>query len=202
MFVTKFTSFLTSEAESAAGLEENLASENSKGATADQSEFGLLQAELEATKQKAAESHDRMLRIAAEFENSRKRWDREREEVRSYCNSEFARDLLPVVDAFEKAMAAIGELTLDTQSEDGQKIGAVIEGIKIVSNTFTDTMRKNGIERVPGKGQPFDPKFHNAVARTVDGAVKQDTVVDEFMPGYKMGERVLRTAMVRVATPD
>lgn len=202
MFVRKFTSFLTAEPEGTEGFDDDGMPDSAQGATADQSEVGKLQAELEATKQKASESHDRMLRIAAEFENSRKRWDREREEVRTYCNSEFARDLLPVVDAFEKAMAAIGELTLDTQSEDGKKIGAVIEGIKIVSNTFTDTMKKNGIERVPGKGQPFDPKFHNAVARTVDGAVKQDTVLDEFMPGYKMGDRVLRTAMVRVATPD
>lgn len=194
--------YLTAEPEGSGptGPGENATQE--AGASADLSENGRLQAELEATRQKAAETHDRMLRIAAEFDNARKRWEREREEVRTYCNSEFARDLLPVIDAFEKAMLAIGELSLDLQSEQGKKVSAVVEGIKIVSQNFADTMKKNGIERVPGKGEPFDPKYHNAVARTVDGAVKQDMVLDEFMPGYKMGDRVLRTAMVRVATPD
>lgn len=151
---------------------------------------------------KLADTHDRMLRIAAEFDNARKRWDKERAEVRVYAITEFARDLLPVIDAFDNAMNAIEQAGIAPDTEEGKRMGSIVEGVRMVSKVFTDSLRKHGVERIPAKGAPFNPMHHNAVARTVDASLKQDTVVDEFQAGYKIADRVLRTAMVRVATPD
>jgi molecular chaperone GrpE len=157
-------------------------------------------------KEKLNETTDRMLRIAAEFDNTRKRWDRERQEVRTYAITEFARDLLPVIDAFDKAMETIEKSSqvegTASSSGDNSQMASLVEGVKLVSRVFLDTLKKHGVERIPAKGEHFNPLFHNAVARVVDGAVKQDTVLDEFAAGYKISDRVLRTAMVRVATPD
>lgn len=161
-----------------------------------------LRSELQSTQAKLAESNDKMLRIAADFDNSRKRWERERGEVRQYSIQEFARDLLPVIDAFDKAMSAIEGSAIQFDTEEGKKMAAIVEGVQLVSKVFQDSVKKHGIERVPGKGQPFNPMFHNAVAKVVDDSVAQEMVADEFVPGYRIGDRVLRTAMVRVAAPD
>lgn len=178
-----------------------------EAATSENSEEGeeniaALREQLAIANSKATENYDRLLRTAADFENSRKRWERERQDVRIYACQEFAKDLLPVIDAFDKAISAIDEAQLNFETEDGKKMGAIVEGIRLVSKTFLDSLKKHGIEKVPGKGQPFDPQFHNAVAKVVDDSVKQETVADEFVPGYKIGDRVLRTAMVRVVTPE
>lgn len=207
MFAMRPGVFLSADAEMSSIDEKNDQSETKNShendtEPTDNAEFAQIKKEMEDAKTKLAETHDKMLRIAADFENARKRWDREREEVRSYCISEFARDLLPVIDAFDKAVSAVEEAHINFETEDGKKMAAVVEGIKIVAKTFSESTKKHGVEKLPGKGEPFDPKFHNAVARIVDGAVKQDTVIEEFMPGYKIGDRILRTAMVRVATPD
>ena len=161
-----------------------------------------LAAELEAARAKTAETHDRMLRIAADFENSRKRWEKEREEIRKYAISEFARELLPVIDSFDKAMTLIENAELKSDTDEGKTLASVVEGVQIVSKVFHDSIKKHGIERLPGKGQPFNPEYHNAIARQVDAELTTDTVVEEFVSGYKIGDRILRTAMVKVATKD
>ncbi len=165
-------------------------------------ELEAMKAELDSTRSKLAETTDKMLRIAAEGENARKRWERERLEVRQYSITEFARDLLPVIDAFDKATAAVESCDLKPDTEEGKKVQAVVEGVQLVSRMFHDSVKKHGIERLPGKGEVFNPMYHNAIARLVDASVERDTVVDEFVSGYKIGDRVLRTAMVRVAVKE
>ena len=177
--------------------------ENSAGpATGSAQESHHPAKEAQELREKLAETTDKMLRIAADFENTRKRWDRERGEVRSYAISEFARDLLPVIDAFDSAMNAIEQSSPSLETEEGKKVGSIVDGVKLVSKVFLDTLKKHGVERIPAKGEAFNPLHHNAVARVVDGNVTHDTVLDEFAAGYKIADRVLRTAMVRVATPD
>ncbi|MEN9810501.1 MAG: hypothetical protein RLZZ488_2068 [Pseudomonadota bacterium] len=161
-----------------------------------------LQAALEEMTNKHAETNDRMYRIAAEFENSRKRWEKEKGDLKSYCISEFARDLLPVIDSFDKAMTAIEQLTVNVDTEEGKQVASIVEGVQLVSKVFADTLKKHGVEKLPGKGEAFNPNFHNAIAKTVDATLQQEMVVDEFVSGYRIGERILRTAMVRVASPD
>ena len=152
--------------------------------------------------EKLQETNDRMLRIAAEFENSRKRWEKEKADLKTYCISEFARDLLPVIDSFDKAMTAIEQLTVNVETEEGKQVTSIVEGVQLVSKVMSDALKKHGVEKLPGKGEAFNPNFHNAIAKTVDATLQQEMVVDEFVSGYRIGERILRTAMVRVASPD
>ena len=183
-------------ADEAAPLDE---APSAEGDAPESDELLRLRTELAETKAKLAETHDRMLRVAADADNQRKRWDRERQEIRQFSITEFARDLLPVIDAFDKAMDAVAKASFQPETEEGRTVLAIVEGIQLVSKTFHDSVKKHGIERLPGKGEAFNPMYHNAVARVVDATVEQDTVVEEFVTGYRIGERVLRTAMVRVA---
>jgi len=164
--------------------------------------IAALEAECAATQSKLAETHDRMLRIAADFENTRKRMEKEKQDSRIYSIQEFAKDLLPVIDAFDKAMSAIEQSHINFETEEGKKVAGIVEGVQLVSKVFQDTVKKHGIERLPGKDAPFNPAFHNAIAKIVDPIYTQETVIDEFMAGYKIGDRILRTAMVRVGSPD
>ncbi|BBH54452.1 nucleotide exchange factor GrpE [Fluviispira sanaruensis] len=161
-----------------------------------------LEAECAAVQAKLSETHDRMLRIAADAENMRKRMEREKADTRLYSIQEFAKDLLPVIDAFDKAMSAIELTQINFETEEGKKVAGIVEGVQLVSKVFQDAVKKHGIERLPGKDAPFNPTYHNAIAKIVDASFKQETVIDEFMAGYKIGERILRTAMVRVGAPD
>lgn len=142
------------------------------------------------------------MRIAADADNARKRWEKEKEDLRKYAISDFARELLPVIDAFDKAMALVEIAPISSETEEGKALASIIEGVQIASKVFHDSIKKHGIERVPGKGQAFNPEYHNAIARAVDSTVTFDTVLEEFVSGYKIGERVLRTAMVKVVTRD
>ena len=164
--------------------------------------IAALEAECAATQSKLAETHDRMLRIAADFENTRKRMEKEKQDSRMYSIQEFAKDLLPVIDAFDKAMSAIEQSQINFETEEGKKVAGIVEGVQLVSKVFQDTVKKHGIEKLPGKDAPFNPAFHNAIAKIVDPIYTQETVIDEFMAGYKIGDRILRTAMVRVGSPD
>ncbi|NBO38786.1 nucleotide exchange factor GrpE [bacterium] len=208
---------LTSDASSHGGsgsepgnsAQDSMASEGvsesaqgSSTSSAEISEVSALQAQVNEITAKFNETNDRMYRIAADFENSRKRWDKEKSDLRSYCISEFARDLLPVIDSFDKAMTVIEQLTVNVDTEEGKQVASIVEGVQLVSKVLADTLKKHGVEKLPGKGEPFNPNFHNAIAKTIDATLQQEMVVDEFVSGYRIGERILRTAMVRVASPD
>lgn len=182
--------------------ERSGASNSSNSEAAGPLDAAALQAALEDVTQKFNETNERMYRIAADFENSRKRWEKEKGDIKTYCISEFARDLLPVIDSFDKAMTAIEQLTLNVDTEEGKQVASIVEGVQLVSKVFADTLKKHGVEKLPGKGEAFNPNFHNAIAKTVDATLQQEMVVDEFVSGYRIGERILRTAMVRVASPD
>jgi len=148
------------------------------------------------------QTYDKMLRIAADFENARKRWEKERQDTRTYAIQDFAKDLLPVIDALSKAEMALSKLEIDTETEQGQRITSILEGVQIVSKEFEQCTHKHGIERLPGKGSPFNPSYHNAISKVVDSHVEQETVLEEYTPGYKIGTRILRTALVSVVAPD
>lgn len=159
-----------------------------------------LQKELESVNAKLVETHNKMLRIAADADNTRKRLEKEKMDTRLYSIQEFARDLLPVVDAFEKALKLIEENS--TSAENDAHTTAMVEGVKLVSKIFQDVTKKHGIERLPGKDTPFNPMYHNAIAKDVGENYKTQIVIEEFVPGYKIGERILRTALVKVGSPD
>ena len=168
----------------------------------DDKDFKSLEDELKKSQAELDDTKDRLLRFGAELENSRKRFEKEKSDIRNYAIQEFSKDLLTVVDSFDKAMQSIEESDFEFKDDDGKKFQAIVDGVKIVSQVFEETFKKHGIEKVPGKGSEFDPMFHNAIAKEVQKDIKKEIVSEEFVPGYKIGERVLRTAMVKVAVPE
>jgi molecular chaperone GrpE len=140
----------------------------------------------------AARLKDQLLRLAADFDNFKKRSRRELEDVRKVAREEVLRELLPVFDNLERATAHA------TQATD---VTALSEGIGMVIRQFTDTLGKLGIERIQSLGTPFDPAVHEAVQHLETNEYPPGAVAVELQAGYRAGDRVLRPAMVVVAKP-
>lgn len=130
---------------------------------------------------------DRLLRSQAEFQNFRKRSERDRVEWFEYASMEAVRVLLPVLDDFERAMKA--------ESSDKEYVA----GIELIYNRFYETLKKLGLEPIESKGKPFDPQIHHAVDMVETEEEPDHTVLDEFQRGYNFKGRLLRPAMVKVA---
>lgn len=137
-----------------------------------------------------ADLRDRSIRTLADFDNYRKRADRERDDIRRYATTELLRDLLGVVDNLNLALAAGGA------AEDLKK------GVELTLRQFADLLRRNGVREVAALGERFDPAVHEAVSKHEDPSVNAPTVVEELRRGYLLHDRLLRPAMVRVALPD
>lgn len=148
----------------------------------DAAELGRLQQELE-------DLRDRSLRTLADYENYRKRVERERTESRRYAGFEVLRELLDVVDNLERAVAAPGS------------VDEVKQGVELILKQLHDLLRRSGVRPVPAMGEPFDPNMHEAVSRDQDATVDRPTVTAEHQPGFWMHERLLRPAVVSVAMP-
>lgn len=137
----------------------------------------------------AQDLRDRTLRTLADFDNYRKRAEREREELRKYALTDALRDLLPVVDNLERAATAEGGL------DDLRR------GVEMTMRQLLEVLRRFGAREVAALGQPFDPRLHEAVMRTEDAEVSEPTVVNELQRGFVLHDRILRPAMVVVAMP-
>ncbi len=157
-------------------------------------EIRQLREALEAKTLEVEEHRDRYLRAAAEFDNARKRAAREREEYTRYANESLLRELLPVLDNFERALqAARGEAAA----------AAVTAGVELIQRELLRVLEKFGVTSFTSVGQPFDPERHEAIARVPTQSQPEGTVVDETARGYLLNGRVLRPAMVTVASsPD
>jgi len=134
--------------------------------------------------------HDRLLRTAADFENWKKRTAKEREDTVKFANERILKDLLPVVDNLERAIGAAG---------GGGNGKSLVEGVELVLKAFMDTLQRLGIERVNAVGLPFDPAVHEAVQHLETAEHPPGTVAMELQAGYRLGDRVIRPAMVVVA---
>jgi molecular chaperone GrpE len=145
--------------------------------------------ELEAALRQRDEYYDRLLRKTAEFDNYRKRAERERRELSEYVVGEFAKELLPTLDDFDRA------LTVDAR--DGE---ALRQGIELVQKRLLDTLARRGVAVIDPLGEIFDPHQHEAVARVSAEGRRDGEIVEVFSRGYKIGDRLLRPAMVKVAT--
>jgi molecular chaperone GrpE len=136
-----------------------------------------------------ANLRDRLLRTLADFDNFRKRVEREREEERRYSVVEPLREMLGIVDNLERALTADGDL------EDLRL------GVEMILKQMGDFLRRSGAQPVEAMGQPFNPSVHEAVSRVEDSKVEVPMVIDEMQRGYTVHERLLRPAIVRVAVP-
>jgi molecular chaperone GrpE len=164
------------------------------GALTAEEELLRLREALDAKTREADEHRDRYLRAAAEFDNARKRAAREREEYTRYANEALLRELLPVLDNFERALQA---------SRGEPAAAAVTAGVELIQRELLRVLEKFGVTSFTSVGQPFDPERHEAMARVPAEGRPEGTVVDETARGYLLNGRVLRPAMVTVASsPD
>jgi len=136
------------------------------------------------------ELRDRLLRTAAEFDNYRKRVDRERRELAEAASVDLIRDLLPLVDDLERA------LQVEATSEEAE---AYRRGFEIIYRQLLEVLRKRGVTPIEAVGRPFDPLYHEAVVHEASQTHPEGEVMGELRRGYMIGERLLRPSMVRVA---
>lgn len=144
-------------------------------------------AELE---EQLAAANEARLRALAEFQNYRRRTDEERESLKGFLLSGVMESLLPIVDNFGRAVDSMNAST---------DIDKLREGISGIHRQLATVLEKNGVEQIIAEGAVFDPNLHNAVMRVEDSDVPTDTVVEVLQPGYTIGGRVLRPALVKVS---
>jgi molecular chaperone GrpE len=139
---------------------------------------------------------DRLLRSIAEFDNYRKRIERERRELADFVSFDILHDLLPLVDDLERALAAAspsGESTAQT-------VATYRTGVELIHKQLAELLRKRNVTPIDTKGVDFDPHVHQAVATEASTAHRENEVIEELRRGYRLGERLLRPAMVKVAS--
>jgi molecular chaperone GrpE len=157
-----------------------------------QDPIAQLQAQIDALAAEKASLYDKLLRRQAEFENYRKRVERERGELYQHGRDDVLLQFLPVVDNFERALSS-----LETSEGDAE---ALRHGVELIHKQFKDALSKFGLEAVEAVGQTFDPHVHEAVTTEVTDKHKENTVIQEFQRGYRIGDRLLRPAKVKVAS--
>ena len=147
-------------------------------------------AERDRLEQENNDLNQRVLRLAADFDNFRKRTDREKSEMAEYGAESAVRAMLPILDDFERAVKAEA-----AESE-------YTRGVNLIYQRMVDALAKQGLEAIDAEGKPFDPNLHNAIDRTESADVEVDTVASVYQRGYTFKGRLLRAAMVRVAVPE
>jgi molecular chaperone GrpE len=150
-----------------------------------------LRAELEELRREAGGSHERLLRLSADFDNFRRRNLREREESHRYGHENLVKDLLGTVDNLERAV--------EHARRGGGDFESMLQGVELVQRELQGALSKHGVTRIEASGEPFDPSLHEAMAQQEDGSVPANTVVQVYQPGYRLWDRLLRPARVVVS---
>jgi len=172
--------------------------ENSSDVSADESltpptldsQLASVTADRDQLASEKGELQDRLLRARAEFDNFRKRTERERSDYIQYAAVEMVKDILPILDDFERA------LKVETSDRNYAK------GVELIYQRMLDTLTKMGLEPIDTKGQPFDPNLHQAVERVPSDDAEDQAILGEFQRGYNFRGKLLRPAMVRVAVRE
>jgi molecular chaperone GrpE len=149
--------------------------------------MSVLAAERDRLAAEKAELNDKLLRARAEFDNARRRAERERSEYLQFAAMDLVKDLLPVLDDFERA------LKVETADREYAK------GVELIYTRMSEMLRKMGLEPVPAEGRTFDPNVHQAIERVETADAPDQTILGEFQKGYNFKGKLLRPAMVRVA---
>ena len=151
------------------------------------SQLDVVTAERDRLLEEKNELVELLKRRQAEFDNFRKRAEREKSEVLEYAHSDSVRAILPILDDFERAL----------KSDTADKVYA--RGMELIYQRLADALKKLGLETISTKGQKFDPHVHHAVDMVETADVEEQTILDEYQPGYNFRGRLLRPAMVKVA---
>ena len=170
-----------------AGQGEAEAGQEPDDAQALQEKLNAMAAQAKVKDEKMAEMEKRLLRLQADFENFRRRTSKEKEELSAVVTQGMLKDMLPLLDNFERAMAA--------EAKDGE---AFQKGVEMIFTQFTEILKKNGLEHIEVEGQKFDPNFHQAVMRVQNADMEDDDIAQELQKGYMVKGRVIRPSMVQV----
>ena len=172
------------EAEAAPAAEEDAEDET----TAEpQEEVTLAKSELEKLQAAVQEKEERALRLQADFENFRRRTAKEKEELSAVVTQGILKDMLPLLDNFERAMAA-----------EAKDIESFKQGVEMIFKQFGEILVKNGLEHIEVEGAKFDPNYHQAVMRVENPDLEDETIAQELQKGYMVKGRVIRPSMVQV----
>lgn len=152
-----------------------------------------LQSKLEAKEKEQKETHDRLLRVTADFENYKKRMSRELEDFRKYANQSLLKEMLSVVDHIELAIQAAG-------CPSGEET-SLIEGLNLTLKELLRILEKFKVKPIEAVGQPFNPQMHEAIMQEACDRLPENTVVREMQKGYTINDRLLRPSLVVVAAP-
>ena len=150
-------------------------------------EVTLAKEELEKLQAAVQEKEERALRLQADFENFRRRTAKEKEELSAVVTQGILKDMLPLLDNFERAMAA-----------EAKDIDSFKQGVEMIFKQFGEILVKNGLEHIEVEGQKFDPNFHQAVMRVENPDLEDETIAQELQKGYMVKGRVIRPSMVQV----
>ncbi|MCC6165129.1 MAG: nucleotide exchange factor GrpE [Acidobacteria bacterium] len=149
--------------------------------------------ELETLRRERDDAQDRLLRLQAEFDNYRKRMERERRELGDHVTVELLTEFLPVIDDMERALDAAA-------AASDASLASHREGLGLIQKQFLDLLRRRQVVPIDALGSDFDPNVHQAVGQDVSADHREGEVLEELRRGYRLGERLLRPSMVRVAT--
>ena len=164
--------------------------EAAENAGAPEASADALKAEIDSLSADKKSLEDQLLRTMAEFQNFRRRKEQEADQLRQYATEKLVTSLLPVLDNFERTMAAL---------ENGAPLDSVIEGVRLVDRQFRSVLESNNVKRIDSHGKPFDPDVHEAIAAEESHELPENTVVGEVEPGYRIADKVIRPARVRVS---
>jgi molecular chaperone GrpE len=164
--------------------------ENNEPPTADPVDKGAAIADADELQRERDDFYERLLRKTAEFDNYRKRVERDRQSMAESVAADAVKDLLPLVDEFERALKA------DTGAEGAE---AYRKGVELIHRQLLDILRKRGVRAIEALGSDFDPHFHEAIAHEPAAGRRDGEVIEEFGRGYMLGDRLIRPAIVKVA---
>lgn len=177
-------------------IEEAVKGEESNKETTEQQDVSLeekvltLAAELKQSKEQADEYYAHLQRLQAEFDNYRKRTQKEKEDFVKYASERVVEALLPVLDNFERAVAA---------AKTSQDFNSFSQGVEMIYKQMLNTLDKEGLAAIEAVGKPFDPNIHEAVLQVDSEEYPENTVVEELQKGYLLKEKVIRPSMVKVS---
>lgn len=188
---TEETAVSEAEAETETAAEKGSEEENTSETAGKPEEdpAAALEAKVKALEDAAAADKDKYLRLLAEYDNFRKRSVKERLDASADATAKAALEVISVIDNFERAMAA-------ECSDEGYK-----KGVEMIYGQFTEVIKKLGVEEIEALGKEFDPNLHNAVSQVEDENFGENTVSQVYQKGYRLGDKVIRCAMVVVANP-
>lgn len=156
---------------------------DNNGSTSDESS-------LDALKLKLKEAEEKVLRVAADFDNDKKRIQKRAEEMLKYANEQIITGLIPLIDDFDRALDSL---------EQGHELKTIQQGLSMVQTSFHKILIENGVEQIEAVNKPFDPNLHEAVAQVIDDKLEEDTVIEELQRGYTLHGRLARPSRVKVS---